>query len=171
MTLDLSKIDWNSEYNRPTLGKIITDIRSMQPEKRSVVEIAEEQTQNYIPELVAITEQGKKETNTNFYILINLRISPLTPEMYEFKREIKLTCPTPNYDQTLFFYNREADRIEYVWSIPDRYTCHYMLYYKDQIPVNEHELLNYVIKFANGDLFEMMKIRNGEKKDSPLLDK
>ena len=80
------------------------------------------------------------------------------------------TCPTPDYDQSVYKYNKKDDRIEYIWTIPTKEVCYYLLKNRNYVIPEEQELLKYVLEFSLGELFRLSKRLNGEVDDSPLLE-
>jgi hypothetical protein len=81
----------------------------------------------------------------------------------------RLTCPTPEWDQTVYKYNRKDDCLEFMWTIPDKNTCEYMYYNALTIPDEEKELLKYVIDYKEGNLLKVCKQLNKETEHTGQL--
>lgn len=73
------------------------------------------------------------------------------------------SCPTPVYDQTVYRYNDAAGQVEFLWTIPDKDTCEYLVAHRGQ--VEEKELLQQVLDFKDGALFKKAKMYNKETMD------
>jgi hypothetical protein len=81
----------------------------------------------------------------------------------------RLSCPTPDYDQTVYKFTRATEIIEFIWVIPSRETCFTLKENASQVVPAEYGLLEFVLKFADGTLFKLAKSLNGEADDSALL--
>ena len=79
---------------------------------------------------------------------------------YYFSRH---SCPTPDYDQTVYQYHREKEDIEFLWVIPSKEACLTFMEQASSIAPEEWGLLHYVLKFADGTLFKLAKQLNNEK--------
>jgi predicted glycosyltransferase involved in capsule biosynthesis len=74
----------------------------------------------------------------------------------------RLSCPTPNYDQSVFHYHHKDELLEHVWTIPDRQTCFTYLQHVPEIDSFEWSLLQNVLKFNDGTLFKLCQKLNNE---------
>jgi hypothetical protein len=79
------------------------------------------------------------------------------------------TCPTPDYDQSVFKYNRADDAIEYIWTVPSKDTCFHLKENYLEVSAKERELLNFVFEFFDGTLYTKSKKLNNEEAKSPLI--
>jgi len=105
------------------------------------------------------------------YITYEVKQEKLMPHIHRFRFTWNIDCPTPTYDQTIFKYVHDTGDLKYMWTIPDREACLTLLQNAKLVVPEERQLLEFVIRFANGDLFKVMKKENGEKIDSPELAK
>jgi hypothetical protein len=153
-----------------TLGSIVNDLALKTPDSRDPIEVQRTLQKEYMANLLDAVNRGLKKYSTSFFIHVETKKERLLTHTYRNYFIDRLTCPTPNYDQSVFRYNRPKGRIEYIWTIPDRETCHLMKANINNIPPEEHELLSFIIKFDNGTLLRLCKKYNGEKIDSPQLE-
>lgn len=79
------------------------------------------------------------------------------------------SCPTPEYDQTVYQYIYSADALKYLWTIPDKETC--LVYRENALFVVEEEkkLLKYILDFFDGSLDRLCRKLNKEPGDTPYL--
>jgi len=153
-----------------TLGSLAYDVLIKEPESRDPIELQRELQKKYIDELIDCVENYKKIQPRSFFVcVITKREKLLQPVLrnYFIARD---SCPTPDYDQAVYKYNREDDRIEYLWCIPDREAC---LTYREnalQVVPEERQLLHHILDFADGTLYRLSKKLNKEHVNSPLLD-
>jgi hypothetical protein len=157
-----------------TVGSQILELSQRQIEKMSVIEAWKLKEQDYMNNLIECAETNRKLIQGDFFIVSQLKLETLLSNALPTFREYFIaqqTCPSPNYDQNLYKYDSTNEEITYIWSIPDRETSHYL--FENQVVVHESErqLLEFVLKFADGSLFRLMKQLNGEKHDSPELEK
>jgi hypothetical protein len=153
-----------------TIGSLAYQALQKDPESRDPIELQRELQKNYIDELIQCTETTKKQSRGDFYIVVITKRERLLQPVLRNYFVPRTTCPTPDYDQTVYKYNKQDDCIEYLWCIPDKETC---LTFKEnalQIVPNERHLLKHILDFADGTLFALCKKLNKEHDDSPLLE-
>lgn len=159
-----------------TVGSQLLNIASRQLDKMTAVEAWEAKEKDYLKQLIDCAETNRKLFEGDFYICNTIKEETIfnkylqMPVLSEFFIALH-DCPTPNYDQNLYKYNSKTEQIEYLWSVPDRKTCHYLYENRDIVDESERQLLDFVLKYADGTLFRLMKKLNGEKIDSPELEK
>ena len=157
------------KMTKQTLGSIVTDLSQKKSDSHDPIEIQRAVYKDYMKNLTTAVDRGYKKYPGDFFIHVETKAEPLLPNTFRNYFIDKLACPTPNYDQSVFRYNREAGQIEYIWTIPDRETCHHLLEHAHEVAKEERELLGFVVKFNNGSLYRLMKKLNGEKLDTPEL--
>lgn len=107
-------------------------------------------------------ERGKKEFKNDFFIIQLLkkeRILQNIVRVYTFPRK---SCPTPDYDQSVYRYLRKEDIVEFIWCIPDKQACNLLILNKDIITPEQHWLLSFVEEFNSGKLLLLAKKFNNE---------
>jgi hypothetical protein len=155
---------------RPTVGKIATDLAQKKPDTLSPIEQMQEQLTDYDKNIMECIATNKKQfTNTDFYVVVITKKEPLLQNVIRHYFTGRLSCPTPDYDQTLYKYFHADDRLDFLWVIPSKDTCQMLLSHAHEIIPEEWALLRYVTQFADGTLFKMAKNMNGERDDSVLL--
>lgn len=158
---------------KETLGQMIVDSYKKQSHQAEVGEILPDELQRYIRVLTEKVVEGKKKfSNKPFYVEICLkreRLMPsILPRIFGFPR---LTCPTPNNDQDVWFYIPSQEKLNYIWSVPCKEGCFDLKSRALTIFPEEEQLLRFVLDFEDGTLFRLMKKLNGEEDNSPLLKK
>jgi hypothetical protein len=158
-----------------TIGSQLLNIASRQLDKMSVIDAWKAKEQDYLKNLVECVETNRKKFEKDFYILTTIKNETIfnkylpMPVFREYFFALN-DCPTPNYDQNLFKYNSKLEQIEFVWAIPDRETAQMLHANKDIIDESERWLLKFVLDYADGTLYRLMKSLNGEQIDNPTLD-
>lgn len=154
---------------RKTVGQLSTELMQKEPETRSPIEQMRESLTDYEKNIYECVDRGKKEFPNNFFVVVITKKERLMPNVLRNYFTCRLSCPTPNYDQTLYKYDKQLDSVEFIWTIPDRETCHILRDNAVNVVKSERELLKFVLDFNDGTLYKLCKLLNGEKEDSPLL--
>lgn len=155
---------------KETVGKIASELIQKKPDSLDPIEIERELHQEYEKNVYEAVERYKKQWTSDFYLIVLTKKERLMQNVlrhYFFGRE---SCPTPDYDQTVYIYHRAKEEIEFLWVIPDRDTCIMMRDNALKVPESERALLKFVLDFADGTLFTLSKKLNGEIEDSCLLE-
>ena len=151
---------------RETVGKLAYDsiLKDMSETKTPTYnEQAEESTKGYMPSVLECVENHKRIFDGDFYVeTATVEVKVMQKKVHNFKFIGKLACPTPTWDQSVFKYHRADDRLEYLWTIPDKGTCAYLKQNMLLIPDNQKELLNFVLDDNDGELLKKAKILNKE---------
>lgn len=157
--------------HRDTVGKISSALLQKEAPTRDPIELEREMHKEYEKNIFECIDAGKKQYPHDFYVVVITKQERLMQNVFRNYFFSRSTCPTPEYDQTVYKYHRANDVIEFLWVIPDRETS---FIFKDnalQIVPEERWLLQCVLDFADGTLFKVAKKLNGEQEDSPLLEK
>lgn len=152
------------------VGKVARDLMLKEEKPVKVEELQKAMQEDYMKNLLECVDEGFKKYPKDFYVVVltkKERIMENVLRNYFFARQ---SCPTPDYDQSVYRYKREGGVIEYLWTIPSKDACLLYLENASNIVYEEKALLSFVINFANGNLFKLAKKFNGEMEDSPLLD-
>lgn len=162
MTCDLTAAAVLPE-RRDTAGKIHLDLLNKTPDTRSPIEQMQESLTDYDKNIWICVEEGKKKYPGDFFLEVTTKQEPLMHKIMRNYFSSRLSCPTPNYDQTAYKYSLKDDKITFLWVIPSRDTCYDMLENRIHVPPEEYGLLEFVLKFERGDLFKMCKKLNNEE--------
>lgn len=155
---------------RETVGKLSLDLLNKSPETLDPIELEREIHKEYIKELEECVKTSSKIIHGNFYVVVITKKERLMQNVLRHYFLARQSCPTPDYDQTVFLYRRDAELLEFLWVIPDRETCIHLKINAIQVHKSERHLLDFILKFADGSLFELSKKLNGEKSlETPLL--
>jgi hypothetical protein len=154
---------------RDTVGKISSELLQKQPETTDPIALEREMQEDYLKNLVECVEKHSKIFIKDFYVVVITKNEKLMPNVFRNYFAARESCPTPDYDQTVFKYNREAERLEYIWTIPSRDSCHHLKDNALEVHPSEKDLLKFVLQFADGSLYKLSKQLNGEEMASSLL--
>ena len=121
----------------------------------------------YWPMLISVNQSYPSDFFVEVCIKKEKLLPDLAPRILPISRQ---TCPTPNYDQDVYYYNKKDDTLDLVWSIPNRDIAIAMMMFPLEVPPESKELQQMVMDWADGTLFKIMKKFNNEKMESNELD-
>lgn len=148
--------------NRDKVGKISVDLSQKTPDTRSPIEQMRENLTDFDKELWICVERGKKEILGDFYLVVITKKEPLMENVLRNYFGFRNSCPTPDYDQTVYRYIKKDDDVSFLWVIPSKDACMMLIANRLIIDPEERELKEFVLRFAAGDLFKLAQQLNGE---------
>lgn len=154
---------------RETVGKVSSDLIIKAPETLSPIEQMEENLSDYEKNVWECVERCKKDFTGDFYIVVITKNERLLPNVFRNFFYGRQSCPTPDYDQTVYKYKRKDNAPIFMWVIPSRDASFHLKDNALQVAPEERELLKYVLAFQDGTLMRLAKDLNGEKEDTPEL--
>jgi len=163
-------MDEKKPKNRDPVGKISLDLQSIAHEAdHTPDEQMREQLSDYEDHMKQCIERCKKTFIGNFYIVVLTKKERLMKNVLRNFFMGRQSCPTPEYDQAVYRYHRLEDRVEFMWVVPAKDVCIWMLNNPLEVPPEDKPLLQFVMDFNDNTLFRRAKTLNGEQDDSPLL--
>lgn len=154
---------------KKTVGQVATELSQKPQESISVIEQQEAMQEDYMKNLIETIDTAYSKYGDFFFVEVITKNEKLLPNVFRNYFIHRSTCPTPNYDQSVYRYNKALGKIEYLWSIPSRDATHYLVENQHLVHKDERQLLDFCMMFAKGSLFTLMKKLNGEQSDSPIL--
>jgi hypothetical protein len=147
---------------KETVGKVALDLMSKDPEVTTVIDQQRAMQEDYLEELTECVMEFRRKHPRDFFVTVLTKSEKLMPNVFRNYFVPRLSCPTPNYDQAVYRYRHEDEEIEFIWSIPCREACFYLRENTAHVSTEEHELLQYVVAFADGTLYHLCRHLNGE---------
>lgn len=147
---------------RKTAGEHYLELMQKNPEEIDVVEMQQEMQKDWMKNIIECVDTNKKKFPGDFYVVIETKREVILSNVIRNYFIGRQSCPTPNYDNTVWKYHRDEDRLEFLWVIPSRETCYTYLGQKDKVDPSEYELLKLIQDFADGTLLKKCKELNGE---------
>ena len=155
-----------------TIGKISRDlILKGDKNDHTVNEQMQEQLENYEKNVFDCVDAGKKIYNGTFFITVLTKKEMLMENVLRHYFFHRATCPTPDYDQSVYMYRPIDEVLDFLWVIPNKDTCHYMRENALLLDPKERQLLQYVLEFFDDTLMLKAKRLNGEFILTPFLEK
>ncbi len=119
--------------------------------------------------LIECAKEGLKTFDKDFFIVILMKHEKVLGDVIRMYPIIRSTCPTPDYDQTVYRVIYKTQDIQYIWTIPDRESCIGLLQCKEDVPREYHHILQYVMDFESGELYKLSKKLNNEVNDLDVV--
>lgn len=167
-------IDNNSapvKQKRETVGKISTDLlRSGDGYQVNPQEIQREVHKDYIDNLIQCYDAHKNIFPNDFFIVVITKRERLMENVLRNYFLARQSCPTTDYDQAVYRYNKKDNELEFLWVIPSKDSCEHLRDNALVVAPEERDLLRFVLEFYDGTLNEIVKKLNGEQKGSLLLE-
>lgn len=156
---------------RETVGKISSELLQKEPDTRDPIALEREMHKDYVNHVYDAVARGKTEFPGDFFVVVITKKERLMQNVLRNYFLARSTCPTPEWDQTVYRYKRADDLIEFLWVVPSKDTCQLFKDNALEISPEEKDLLRFVMDFTDGTLLKLAKRLNKEMKSSPLLEK
>lgn len=150
-----------------TAGQIVYDELIKEPKLIAdpigeIYDARTESLKDYVRKLESTIADGLKVYSGDFFIQASTKAERTLQIVIRNLIFHKRACPTPTYDQKLYKYNRANDKVEFLWSIPDKATCEWMKTCPFEVPEAHRELLQTVLDFYDRTLDRITMKLNGE---------
>ncbi len=153
----------NQEFQRETVGKIADDLLQTRNEAIDPIAHQREIQKTYIKDLNECVDDGKKKYQGDFFIVCLTRAERMMPNVFRNVFLHRHSCPTAQYDQSVYMYIAKDDDIKYLWTVPCKDACIYLKRNKHLVEKEEQQSLMFVLAFYDGTLDHLAKKMNGEK--------
>lgn len=145
------------------IGQIVTENSQRQQDQATISDLLSSEVKRYWEHVLPYLDHGKKIYPKDFYIEVNLKKERLMPDVLPRILPItRFSCPTPNHDQDVYFYNKQDDALELVWSIPSVDACAYLKNNMAELKGEDINTLGIVLDFENGNYLKLAMQLNGE---------
>jgi hypothetical protein len=164
-------IDTAEIEKRKTVGAISLELSKRDPGTHSADEQMREQLTDYEKNLYECIKANKNLYTDDFYIVVLVKKEKLMQNVLRGLFFARQSCPTPDYDQTVYRYHKLEEKLEFMWVIPASNVVNFMSCNPQLVEPDKYELLSFVLKFIDGSLLGLAKQLNSERKDSNIIDK
>lgn len=156
---------------RDTIGSLSQELLSKEPDTLDPIELQREiQGDSYEEQLLEAVERGKKKYAKDFYLVVLNQKFRLLPNVFRTYFIDRLSCPSPEFDQTVYRYSKTDDAVDFLWCIPDQHTCEEMRLNALQIPPEQRELLGFVLDMYDGTLLNIARKLNKEEEQDLVIE-
>jgi|SRR6185369_9630184 len=158
-----------TQRDRKTVGKIATDLIQQEAPTRSVIELERAMHEQYENNVWECVTRSKKLFTGDFYVVVLTKKEKLLENVVRHYFFGRLTCPTPDYDQTVYKFVSSHESLEFLWVIPSKDTCEHLRDHALEVDPSERDLLHYILDFYDDTLMKKAKKLNGEALETPML--
>jgi hypothetical protein len=149
--------------DRETIGKISSELMQKAPDTRDPIELERAMHEEYEKNVYECVNRSKKDFPEDFYVVVITKKEPLMQNVLRNYFYGRISCPTPDYDQCVYFVDRKKDRLFFLWVIPSRDVCFHLKENALHVVSEEKDLLKFVLDFADGTLYQLSRKLNGEE--------
>jgi hypothetical protein len=160
------------KHSSTTIGEIKKKQAAADVGDATIADVSEGMSKPYMNSLFSAVAEGKlKLPNQDFYVVMLTKVERLLTKNVHFYPIVRLTCPSTNYDQSVYFYDHKNETLEFLWTIPDKETIFRFKMYPETITEEEKPLIPYVKNYLSLHYDRLARIRNGEKENqiNPIL--
>lgn len=148
---------------RKTVGQISTQLKENAASNTHTAEDQmREQLERYEYDVLDAVAEGKKKFSDSFYVVVLTKKERLMDNVIRLYFLVRMSCPTPEYDQVVYYYDKKDDRLTNLWVVPSKHTCEMYKAHVLEVPKEEQQLLKFVLDFEDGTLLNKSKLLNNE---------
>lgn len=143
-----------------SIGEIGPDAIELQQE----IHKGSNSKKSYEEEVWETVDRGRKDSTISgdFYIVVLVKkerhLQNVVRQLFFYRQ----SCPTPEFDQTVYKYYRKPDEIEFLWTVPNNAACMFLPKMGSDLPDDQQLLVEMVEAFHRGDLDKKAAALNGE---------
>lgn len=139
------------ESEETTVGAEAVKLLSNPDEKQLVKDTSNEMIKDYMDNLESCVRRYKDWTDP-FYVVVLNRRERLLVNVIRNMFFARKTLPTPEYDQTVYYYDPKTDELRYLWTVPDKETVMDMVLCPNEVRSSHFQLLEFCQLFVQGKL-------------------
>lgn len=110
-------------------------------------------------------DSGKKDPKIekDFFIVALTKAERVMKNVFRNMFFYRQSCPTPQYDQSVWKYHKKDDELEYLWTVPSKQYTHLLPHLIDELPPEQKRLVYMIDAFVKGDLDRLAEKLNKEE--------
>jgi hypothetical protein len=143
-----------------TLGELALEMQQKSPDKVAVNDLGNEilKGEDVMKSIWECVRNGLKVFGIPVvFVELHMWMDRTIQQQPNIRKIPRASCPTPTYGQTVFKYDSRIDKMETLWSMPDRETSIAYLHNYKQVPDVEKTSLYTALNFYNGSLDALCK--------------
>lgn len=153
---------------RDTVGKLSSELLQQDVYgDQSAGEQMREQLREYESNIAECINSGKNSFSGDFFVVVITKRERLMPNVIRNYFFSRISCPSPDYDQTVYHYHRSDDHLEFIWVLPSMVAVKDLLRHRHELDTSFFGLLKFVLSFLDGTLEARARTLNNE----PLVKK
>jgi len=153
-----------------TVGAVARELMLKDTHAQDPVELRREMLEDFEANVYECISLGKKDLIGDFFVVVLLKKEHLMQNVLRNYFAFRSTCPTPDWDQTVYRYHSSNDTVEILWVVPSKDACRFFMSNAMTIAKDKRDILRYVLDFEDGTLLRIAKKFNGESEGSIILE-
>lgn len=146
-----------------TVGEQYVHEALKEPDTRDPIELQREMQAKYVENLIECTKNFRNQFPAHdFFVVVLTKRERLMNKLFRLYYAARHSCPTPDYDQSVYKYSHKDERIEFIWTVPDKESCYHLRENALMVHPEERQLLQFVLDFFDGTLLQLCKKLNNE---------
>ena len=148
---------------RDTVGKLSTDLLQHDIYGDTTAgDQMSEQLREYEDNIAACVASGKNSYSHDFFVVVITKRERIMSNVIRNYFFARLSCPSPDYDQTVYHYHRKDEHLEFVWVVPSPVAVKDIVKHRHDLDMSLYGLLKFVLEFLDGTLEAKARKLNGE---------
>lgn len=150
------------EQDKKTIGELAYDMHNRPQDACTFFEQANADMTGLDKVIKECYDLGKKGLpHKDFFIEIQLKWERILQDrVFRIYPFVRRSCPTPQYDQTVFHYHHKDDMLEYLWTLPDQESYNFYATSTEYVTPDRYPLLKHVLSDASGELLNRVNTIN-----------
>ena len=117
----------------------------------------------YVENLIECTKNFRKAFDKqDFYVVVLTKRERLMEKLFRLYYTARHSCPTPEYDQSVYKFDYKDEHLSFLWTVPDKESCYHLRDNAIMVHPDERQLLKFVLDFFDGSLLALSKKLNKE---------
>ena len=151
------------DEKKETIGALALKAAATNDGTDKVMEIAEAMAESYPEEIFKAVDRGIAEyPNMDFYIVVLTKRERLMKNVLRNFFLVRLSPPTPAYEQTVYKYDHKKDEVEMVWFVLDKESVYFYIKNRKLVGPEDYDLVKSSMDFVDGTTFAKALKLNGE---------
>lgn len=165
-----SKKNQTPKEKKPTVGEESLKLQKKTGEKDAPdsIELQQEihrgtnSKKSYEEEVWETVDRGRRDSaiEGDFFVVVLFKkerhLKNIVRQLFFYRQ----SCPTPEYDQTVYQYHRKDDEMEYLWTVPNNAACLFLPRIEKSLPEEQRWLVSMVNSFNKGELDQLAERLN-----------
>jgi len=146
-----------------TVGAQYLAEATKEADTRDPIALQREMQSQYVDNLMQCASNFRKTfPNHDFFVVVITKRERLMEKLFRLYYTARHSCPTPEWDQSVYHYTHKDERLEFLWTIPDKDSCDHLRDNALMVHPEERQLLKFVLDFQDGTLLQLAKKLNKE---------
>lgn len=148
---------------KKTVGAHSFELQQKDPDTRDPIELEREiHKTDYEKGVIEAIETGRRIYQSPFYVVVLTKKERLMQNVLRHYFIPRQSCPTATWDQVVYKFSVTDEKLDFLWTVPDKETCELFRSNALKIVQEERWLLQFVLDFYDGTLDGHAKKLNGE---------